>query len=104
MGVNLSLICPFVMPLACLFCSVERRRPEFIPEELHRQYIQLMQDTLLTDIQKNLEDFRQKRSMGLTLAESELTKLDMERLRDRVGMERERSCAEQILSKIEEVL
>ncbi|XP_033851551.3 rho guanine nucleotide exchange factor 12 isoform X2 [Acipenser ruthenus] len=84
--------------------ELERRRPEFIPEELHRQYIQLMQDTLLTDIQKNLEDFRQKRSMGLTLAESELTKLDMERLRDRVGMERERSCAEQILSKIEEVL
>uniref|UniRef100_A0A6Q2ZKZ4 Rho guanine nucleotide exchange factor (GEF) 12a n=1 Tax=Esox lucius TaxID=8010 RepID=A0A6Q2ZKZ4_ESOLU len=81
-----------------------RRRPELIPEELHRQYTQLLQETLLPDIQKNLEDFRQKRSMGLTLAEGELAKLDVERVRDRVAMERERSCAEHIISKIEEVL
>ncbi|XP_041098329.1 rho guanine nucleotide exchange factor 12-like isoform X4 [Polyodon spathula] len=98
-GANLKVAVP-----EGISSELERRRPEFIPEELHRQYVQLMQDTLLTDIQKNLEDFRQKRSMGLTLAESELTKLDTERLRDRVGLERERSCAEQILSKIEEVL
>lgn len=48
--------------------------------------------------------FRQKRSMGLTLAEGELTKLDAERVRDRNAMERERACAEQIIAKIEEVL
>uniref|UniRef100_A0A8C7W679 Rho guanine nucleotide exchange factor 12 n=1 Tax=Oncorhynchus mykiss TaxID=8022 RepID=A0A8C7W679_ONCMY len=84
--------------------ELERRRPELIPEELHRPYIQLLQDTLLPDIQRNLEDFRQKRSMGLTLAEGELAKLDTERVRDRVSLERERSCAEHIISKIEEVL
>ncbi|KPP76217.1 rho guanine nucleotide exchange factor 12-like [Scleropages formosus] len=82
----------------------QRRRPEMIPEELHRQYVQLLQDTLLADIQRHLEDFRQKRSMGLTLAEGELARLDTERVRSRVALERERSCAEHIISKIEDVL
>ncbi|XP_028664257.1 rho guanine nucleotide exchange factor 12-like isoform X7 [Erpetoichthys calabaricus] len=84
--------------------DLEKKRPELIPEDVHRQYIQVMQDTLLADVQKNLEDFRQKRNMGLTLAESELTKLDSERIRDRATPDKERSCAEQILAKIEKVL
>ncbi|XP_056314532.1 rho guanine nucleotide exchange factor 12 isoform X3 [Danio aesculapii] len=84
--------------------NAERKRPEPISEDVHRQYVQQLQDTLLTDIQKNLEDFRHKRSMGLTLAEAELARLDTERMRDRVALEKERSCAEHILSKIEEVL
>lgn len=48
--------------------------------------------------------FRQKRSMGLTLAEGELTRLDAERVRDRMTLEKEKACAEQILTKIEDVL
>lgn len=47
---------------------------------------------------------RQKRSMGLTVAEVELTRLDQERVRDRVTLERERSYAENIITKIEDVL
>ncbi|KAM7030263.1 rho guanine nucleotide exchange factor 12 isoform 1-T1 [Acridotheres tristis] len=84
--------------------ELDRRRPELLPEELHRQFIQTMQDKVCPEVQRNLEDFRQKRSMGLTLAEGELTRLDAERLRDRNAVEKERSCAEQILAKIEEVL
>ncbi|KAM9369990.1 LOW QUALITY PROTEIN: rho guanine nucleotide exchange factor 12 [Phaethornis superciliosus] len=84
--------------------ELERRRPELLPEELHRQFIQTMQDKVCPEVQKNLEDFRQKRSMGLTLAEGELTKLDAERVRDRNAVEKERACAEQIIAKIEEVL
>jgi Rho guanine nucleotide exchange factor 12 len=42
--------------------------------------------------------------MGLTLAEGELARLDTERVRDRVALERERSCAENIITKIEDVL
>ncbi|XP_009300161.2 rho guanine nucleotide exchange factor 12 isoform X2 [Danio rerio] len=84
--------------------NAERKRPEQMSEDVHRQYVQQLQDTLLTDVQKNLEDFRHKRSMGLTLAEAELARLDTERMRDRVALEKERSCAEHILSKIEEVL
>ncbi|XP_065594554.1 rho guanine nucleotide exchange factor 12 isoform X2 [Cyrtonyx montezumae] len=84
--------------------DLEKRRPELIPEELHRHYIQTMQDKVCPEVQRNLEDFRQKRSMGLTLAEGELTKLDAERVRDRNAVEKERACAEQIIGKIEEVL
>lgn len=41
---------------ACVFA--DRRRTELIPEEINRQHVQTLQDSLLPDIQKNLEDFR----------------------------------------------
>uniref|UniRef100_A0A8C1QKE1 Rho guanine nucleotide exchange factor (GEF) 12a n=1 Tax=Cyprinus carpio TaxID=7962 RepID=A0A8C1QKE1_CYPCA len=94
-GANLKVAVP-----ETISSELERRRPELIPEELHRQYIQTMQETLLPDVQRNLEDFRQKRSMGLTLADVELSRLDSEQL----TLERERSYAENILSKIDDVL
>ncbi|KAJ7304983.1 hypothetical protein JRQ81_010719 [Phrynocephalus forsythii] len=84
--------------------DLEKRRLDLIPEELHRHYIQTMQDKVFSEVQRHLEDFRQKRSMGLTLAEGELTRLDAERVRDRTTLEKERACAEQIITKIEEVL
>uniref|UniRef100_A0A673WKH1 Rho guanine nucleotide exchange factor 12 n=1 Tax=Salmo trutta TaxID=8032 RepID=A0A673WKH1_SALTR len=98
-GANLKVAVP-----ESISSDLDRRRTELIPEELNRQLVQMMQDTLLPDIQRNLEDFRQKRSMGLTLAEGELARLDTERVRDRVALERERSCAENIITKIEDVL
>ncbi|XP_036392087.1 rho guanine nucleotide exchange factor 12-like isoform X2 [Megalops cyprinoides] len=84
--------------------ELERRRPELLPEEMHRQYVHVLQEALLSDIHRNLEDFRQKRSMGLTLADGELARLDSERVRDRGVLERERVCAENIISRIEDVL
>ncbi|KAK0152594.1 Rho guanine nucleotide exchange factor 12 [Merluccius polli] len=84
--------------------ELERRRPELIPEELCKQYTQLLQETLLPDIHKNLEDFRQKRSMGLTLADAELSRLAAERERGHLSPERECTCAEHIVSKIEDIL
>ncbi|XP_067326874.1 rho guanine nucleotide exchange factor 12 isoform X2 [Anolis sagrei] len=84
--------------------DLEKRRLDLIPEELHRHYIHTMQEKVLPEVSKHLEDFRQKRSMGLTLAEGELTRLDAERIRDRTTQEKERICAEQIITKIEEVL
>nr|XP_057935802.1 rho guanine nucleotide exchange factor 12 isoform X8 [Doryrhamphus excisus] len=84
--------------------DLDRRRTELIPEEINRQHVQTLQDSLLPDIQKNLEDFRQKRSMGLTVAEGELGRLDQEGVRDRVTLERERSYAENIITKIEDIL
>uniref|UniRef100_A0A8C1TB38 Rho guanine nucleotide exchange factor (GEF) 12a n=1 Tax=Cyprinus carpio TaxID=7962 RepID=A0A8C1TB38_CYPCA len=94
-GANLKVAVP-----ETISSELERRRPELIPEELHRQYLKTMQETLLPDVQRNLEDFRQKRSMGLTLADVELSRLDSEQL----TLERERSYAENILSKIDDVL
>uniref|UniRef100_M4AAC5 Rho guanine nucleotide exchange factor 12-like n=1 Tax=Xiphophorus maculatus TaxID=8083 RepID=M4AAC5_XIPMA len=75
------------------------RRLELIPEDLCKQYTQVLQDSLLSDLLKNLEDFRQKRSMGLTLAEDELSKLDSERGKDQPALEKECACAEHILCK-----
>ncbi|XP_072283241.1 rho guanine nucleotide exchange factor 12 isoform X2 [Pyxicephalus adspersus] len=87
-----------------LALELEKRRPELIPEELLRQYVLTMQEKMYPDVQKLLEDFRQKRSMGLTLAESELAKLDAERSRERQTLEKERLCAEPILQKIDDIL
>uniref|UniRef100_H3CQS1 Rho guanine nucleotide exchange factor 12 n=1 Tax=Tetraodon nigroviridis TaxID=99883 RepID=H3CQS1_TETNG len=98
-GANLKVPVP-----DSISADLDRRRTELIPEEINRQLVQTLQDSLLPDIQKNLEDFRQKRSMGLTVAEGELSRLDQERIRDRVTLERERSYAENIISKIEDIL
>ncbi|KAF2979944.1 hypothetical protein EK904_011969, partial [Melospiza melodia maxima] len=38
--------------------ELDRRRPELLPEELHRQFIQTMQDKVCPEVQRNLEDFR----------------------------------------------
>ncbi|XP_015235910.1 PREDICTED: rho guanine nucleotide exchange factor 12 isoform X2 [Cyprinodon variegatus] len=84
--------------------DLDRRRTELIPEEINRQHVQTLQDSLQAEVEKNLEDFRQKRSMGLTVAEAELARLDQERVRDRVTLERERSYAENIISKIDDIL
>lgn len=84
--------------------ELEKRRLDLIPDSLCKQYIQTLQDALLPDLHKNLEDFRQKRSMGLTLAEDELCKLDSEPGRDQQALEKECSCAEHILFKIEDIL
>uniref|UniRef100_A0A096MFE0 Rho guanine nucleotide exchange factor (GEF) 12b n=1 Tax=Poecilia formosa TaxID=48698 RepID=A0A096MFE0_POEFO len=84
--------------------ELEKRRLELIPEDLCKQYTQVLQDSLLSDLLKNLEDFRQKRSMGLTLAEDELSKLDLERGKDQPALEKECACAEHILAKIEDIL
>lgn len=50
----LRVICNDIL---CL-CT-EKRRLELIPEELCKQFTQVLQDTLLPDLHKNLEDFRQ---------------------------------------------
>ncbi|RVE64193.1 hypothetical protein OJAV_G00143720 [Oryzias javanicus] len=84
--------------------ELEKRRLELIPEELCRQYTLTIQEALLSELHVNLEDFRQKRSMGLTLAEDELSRLDSEREKEQPTLEKECSCAERILSKIEDIL
>ncbi|CAH2319471.1 rho guanine nucleotide exchange factor 12 isoform X3 [Pelobates cultripes] len=87
-----------------LAADLEKRRQELIPEDLQRQYVQTVQDKLYPEVQKLLEDFRQKRSMGLTLADGELAKLGAERSKDRSTLEKERVFAESIIQKVEEVL
>ncbi|XP_051903574.1 rho guanine nucleotide exchange factor 12-like [Hippocampus zosterae] len=84
--------------------ELDKRRLELIPEEVCKQCTQTLQDSLMPDLHKNLEDFRHKRSMGLTLAEDELSRLDADAGEDPLAWERQCSCAEHILAKIEDVL
>lgn len=98
-GANLKVAVP-----ESISSDLDRRRTELIPEEINRHHVQTLQESLLPDIQKHLEDFRQKRSMGLTVAEGELLRLDQERIQDRVTLERERSYAENIITKIDDIL
>uniref|UniRef100_A0A3P8W7D7 Rho guanine nucleotide exchange factor 12-like n=1 Tax=Cynoglossus semilaevis TaxID=244447 RepID=A0A3P8W7D7_CYNSE len=74
--------------------ELEKRRLELIPEELCKHYTQVLQDALLPDLHKNLDDFRQKRSMGLTLAEDELSKLDVDPGREQSASEKECSFSD----------
>lgn len=95
--------------------ELERRRVELIPEDMCKNLTQLIQESLLPELQRLLEDFRQKRSMGLTLAEEELSKLELDQTGDQTKehtkeqrehqlLERECCCAEGILSKIDDIL
>ncbi|XP_067826906.1 rho guanine nucleotide exchange factor 12 isoform X2 [Heptranchias perlo] len=85
--------------------ELERRRADLLSEEMQRNYVQGMQASVLPDVQAHLEDFRQKRNMGMTIGENELAKMDLERTRDQVTADqKERVCAEQLLLKIDEVL
>uniref|UniRef100_UPI00398E4E8F rho guanine nucleotide exchange factor 12-like n=1 Tax=Pristiophorus japonicus TaxID=55135 RepID=UPI00398E4E8F len=84
--------------------ELERRRTD-LSEEMQRSFVQGVQASVLPDVQTHLEDFRQKRNMGMTIGESELAKLDLDRMRDRAMAEqKERVCAEHLLLKIDEVL
>lgn len=40
------------------YIYAEKRRPELIPEDLHRHYIQTMQERVHPEVQRHLEDFR----------------------------------------------
>lgn len=94
--------------------ELEKRRVELLPEETCKHFTQVVQESLLSELQRLLEDFRQKRSMGLTLAEEELSKLELDQtsdqtkdqdlIREQQVLERECCCAEGILTKIDDIL
>ncbi|VTJ87600.1 Hypothetical predicted protein, partial [Marmota monax] len=62
--------------------DLEKRRPELFLRIYIATISKLCKKRVHPECQRHLEDFQQKRSMGLTLAESELTKLDAERDKD----------------------
>lgn len=51
-------IIPVDEVILSLFLFSEKRRPELIPEDLHRHYIHTMQERVHPEIQRHLEDFR----------------------------------------------
>ncbi|XP_053908655.1 rho guanine nucleotide exchange factor 1 isoform X2 [Cuculus canorus] len=84
--------------------ELDRTRPELLPEELQRRYLQEIQGCQEPEISRQLEDFRSKRLMGMTPGEPELAELESYRTRD-LGIRdaKERQLAEILLARLEEM-
>uniref|UniRef100_UPI00398ED171 rho guanine nucleotide exchange factor 1-like n=1 Tax=Pristiophorus japonicus TaxID=55135 RepID=UPI00398ED171 len=83
--------------------ELDRCRPDMLCEEGLRNIVKGMQKAMTLEIFGQLEDFRNKRMMGMTIGERELSDLDAERLVDRVAFEvKEKTFAEHLLPKVEE--
>ncbi|KAH0631673.1 hypothetical protein JD844_006123 [Phrynosoma platyrhinos] len=93
-----------VVSLVHLSIHVYRNRPELIPDDQQRKYLQEIQNFQEPEIARQLEDFREKRKMGMTPGESELFELEGYRTKDRgIREAKEKQLAELLLVKLEEM-
>ncbi|KAM3873274.1 rho guanine nucleotide exchange factor 1 [Diretmus argenteus] len=83
--------------------ELDRTRPDLLPEDLQKRYAQEVQSLQAVELAKQLEDFRQKRMMGMTPNEAELMDVESHYPTDRIPMEmKEKSVAENLLDKMAE--
>ncbi|XP_019484620.1 PREDICTED: rho guanine nucleotide exchange factor 1 isoform X4 [Hipposideros armiger] len=82
--------------------ELDRTRPDLIPEETQRQFVQEVVQSQQAAISRQLEDFRSKRLMGMTPGEPELAQLETWVGRDSFEA-RERLVAERQLTHLEEI-
>ncbi|XP_028325742.1 rho guanine nucleotide exchange factor 1 isoform X3 [Gouania willdenowi] len=83
--------------------ELDRTRPDLLSDESQRRLAQEVQILQVPEVVKQLEDFRQKRMMGMTLNEAELVDVENHYPTDRVPMEmKEKSVAENLLEKMSE--
>uniref|UniRef100_A0A3P8SLK7 Regulator of G protein signalling-like domain-containing protein n=1 Tax=Amphiprion percula TaxID=161767 RepID=A0A3P8SLK7_AMPPE len=83
--------------------ELDRTRPDLFSEETQRRFAQEVQNLQTVEVAKQLEDFRQKRRMGMTPNEAELIDVESHYPTDRVPMEmKEKSVAENLLEKMSE--
>uniref|UniRef100_A0A4X2KJT1 Rho guanine nucleotide exchange factor 1 n=1 Tax=Vombatus ursinus TaxID=29139 RepID=A0A4X2KJT1_VOMUR len=84
--------------------ELDRTRPELLPEETQRRFLQEVVRAQQNTISRQLEDFRSKRLMGMTPGEPDLSQLEAWAARDRVSFEgRERLVAERLLNRLEDM-
>lgn len=82
----------------------DRTRPDLLPEDVQRQFVQDVVQSQQAAVSRLLEDFRSKRLMGMTPWEHDLTQLEAWVGRDRASFEaRERHLAERLLAHLEEM-
>uniref|UniRef100_A0A8C6TBY3 Rho guanine nucleotide exchange factor (GEF) 1b n=1 Tax=Neogobius melanostomus TaxID=47308 RepID=A0A8C6TBY3_9GOBI len=80
---------------------LDRNRPELLPEETQKRFVHDVQSLQTGEVAKQLDDFRQKRMMGMTPCEAELMDVENHYPTDRIPMEmKEKSVAENILDKM----
>ncbi|XP_069393840.1 rho guanine nucleotide exchange factor 1 isoform X11 [Paralichthys olivaceus] len=83
--------------------ELDRTRPDLFSEDIQKRYAQEVQSAQAAEVAKQLEDFRQKRMMGMTPNEAELIDVESHYPTDRVPMEmKEKSVAENLLDKMSE--
>ncbi|XP_032084002.1 rho guanine nucleotide exchange factor 1 isoform X2 [Thamnophis elegans] len=84
--------------------ELDRNRPDLIPEDQLKKYLQDIQAFQEVEISQQLEDFREKRKMGMTPGEKELFELEGYRTKDKgIREAKEKQLAEQLLVKLEEM-
>ncbi|XP_004408223.1 PREDICTED: rho guanine nucleotide exchange factor 1 [Odobenus rosmarus divergens] len=84
--------------------ELDRTRPDLLPEDVQRQFVQEVVQSQQAAVSRLLEDFRSKRLMGMTPWEHDLTQLEAWVGRDRASFEaRERHLAERLLTHLEEM-
>ncbi|XP_026537202.1 rho guanine nucleotide exchange factor 1 isoform X4 [Notechis scutatus] len=84
--------------------ELDRNRPDLIPEDQLKKYLQDIQSFQEVEISQQLEDFREKRKMGMTPGEKELFELEGYRTKDKgIREAKEKQLAEQLMVKLEEM-
>ncbi|XP_036394334.1 rho guanine nucleotide exchange factor 1b isoform X1 [Megalops cyprinoides] len=84
--------------------DLDRTRPDQIGEDVQKRYVQDIQNHLAPEVLHQLDDFRQKRTMGMTLNEQGLVEVESYQPTDRVSLEmKERTVAESLLDKMSEM-
>ncbi|XP_068426056.1 rho guanine nucleotide exchange factor 1 isoform X2 [Clinocottus analis] len=83
--------------------ELDRTRSDLLHEDTQRRYAQEVQSLQAAEVAKQLEDFRQKRMMGMTPNEAELIDVESHHITDRIPMEmKEKSVAENLLDRMSE--
>ncbi|XP_053547037.1 rho guanine nucleotide exchange factor 1 isoform X2 [Bombina bombina] len=84
--------------------ELDRTRPELIPEDTQKRFMREIQSHQIPEINRQLEDFRSKRVLGMTPGEQELTELESYQTSDRHILEsKEKQLAEQLLARLEDM-
>lgn len=88
------------MPSSLSF-ELDRTRPELLSDDTQRRFAADVQKFQASEVAKQLEDFRQKRMMGMTLCEEQVMDVENHYPTDRIPMEmKEKSVAEFLLEKM----
>uniref|UniRef100_A0A8C7LSA9 Rho guanine nucleotide exchange factor (GEF) 1 n=1 Tax=Oncorhynchus mykiss TaxID=8022 RepID=A0A8C7LSA9_ONCMY len=81
-----------------------RTRPDLLSEEQQKKFVQDVQLAQAPEVLRQLEDFRQKRMMGMTPNAAELLEVESHYPTDRIPMEmKEKAVAETLLDKMSEI-
>ncbi|XP_061919906.1 rho guanine nucleotide exchange factor 1b isoform X2 [Entelurus aequoreus] len=83
--------------------ELDRTRPDMLSDDVQKRFAYEVQFMQAVEVAKQLEDFRQKRMMGMTPNEAELIDVENHHSTDRIPMEmKEKSVAENLLDKMSE--